>query len=85
VLNDIQTASANRLRYLKFFLYNDESIQVLTRQEKQRLWDAIRLRETALQTAASVGVKAAITTVQPPIFRQPNAQRQVVRVTPRSV
>lgn len=84
-LNDIQTASANRLRYLKFFLYNDESIQVLTRQEKQRLWDAIRLRETALQTAASVGAKTTATTVQPPIFRQPNLQKQVVRVTPRSV
>ena len=84
-LGDITCASANRLRYLKFFLYNDESIQVLTRQEKQRLWDAIRLRETALQTAASVGAKTAIKTVQPPIFRQPNAQKQIVRVTPRSV
>ena len=84
-LTDIACASANRLRYLKFFLYNDESIQVLTRQEKQRLWDAIRLRENALQTAASVGAKSATKTVQPPIFRQPNAQKQVVRVTPRSV
>ena len=84
-LNDIQTASANRLRYLKFFLYNDESIQVLTRQEKQRLWDAIRLRETALQAVASVGAKTTTKTVQPPIFRQPNANKQVVRVTPRSV
>jgi hypothetical protein len=78
-LNDIACASANRLRYLKFFLYNDESIQVLTRQEKQRLWDAIRLREKALQTTASVGAKKATKTVQPPIFRQPNAQKQVVR------
>lgn len=84
-LNDIQTASANRLRYLKFFLYNDESIQVLTRQEKQRLWDAIRLRESTLQTAAGVGTKTPTKTVQPPIFRQPNPQKQVVRVTPRSV
>jgi hypothetical protein len=84
-LNDIQTASANRLRYLKFYLYNDETIQVLTRQEKQRLWDAIRLREKALQTAATVGAKPATKMVQPPIFRQPNAQKQVVRVTPRSV
>lgn len=84
-LTDIQTASANRLRYLKFFLYNDESIQVLTRQEKQSLWDAIRLRETALQTVAMNGTKTATKTVQPPIFRQPNPQKQVVRVTPRSV
>jgi hypothetical protein len=84
-LTDIACASANRLRFLKFFLYNDESIQVLTRQEKQRLWDAIRLRENALQTAVSVGALTATKTVQPPIFRQPNAQKQVVRVTPRSV
>jgi hypothetical protein len=84
-LTDIACASANRLRFLKFFLYNDESIQVLTRQEKQRLWDAIRLRENALQTAVSVGAKSATKTVQPPIFRQPDAQKQVVRVTPRSV
>ncbi len=84
-LNDIQTASANRLRYLKFFLYNDESIQVLTRQEKQRLWDAIRLREKALQTVSINGAKTTTKTVQPPIFRQPNANKQVVRVTPRSV
>ena len=84
-LNDIQTASANRLRYLKFFLYNDESIQVLTRQEKQRLWDAIRLREKALQMSVTNGAKPISKTVQPPIFRQPNAQKQVVRVTPQSV
>ena len=84
-LNDIGCASANRLRYLKFFLYNDESIQVLTRQEKQRLWDAIRLREKALQTAAGVGAKPTTKTVQPPLFRQPNTHKQVVRVTPRSV
>ncbi len=84
-LNDIQTASANRLRYLKFFLYNDESIQVLTRQEKQRLWEAIRLRETAIQMSATNGAKTTTKTVQPPIFRQPNPQKQVVRVTPQSV
>lgn len=84
-LSDIACASSNRLRYLKFFLYNDESIQVLTRQEKQRLWDAIRLREIELQTAASLAVKPNTKTVHPPLFRQPNAQKQVVRVTPRSV
>ena len=84
-LNDIEMATSNRLRYLKFFLYNDESIQVLTRQEKQRLWDAIRFREKALQMSAGVGVKPSTKTVQPPIFAQSNAQKQVVRVTPRSV
>jgi hypothetical protein len=84
-LSDIRSASSNRLRYLKFFLYNDESIQVLTRQEKQRLWDAIRLRETELQTVATNSAKPTTKTVQPPVFRQPNAQKQVVRVTPQSV
>lgn len=84
-LGDILSASSNRLRYLKFFLYNDQSIQVLTRQEKQRLWDAIRLREQALQTIATVNAKLTAKTVQPPIFRQPITQKQVVRVTPRSV
>ena len=84
-LNDIGCASSNRLRYLKFFLYNDESIQILTRQEKQRLWDAIRLREKELQTAVGVGAKMATKPVQPPIFRQPNTNKQVVRVTPQSV
>ncbi|HMS40698.1 MAG TPA: hypothetical protein PKE69_10755 [Pyrinomonadaceae bacterium] len=84
-LRDIGCASSNRLRYLKFFLYNDESVQVLTRQEKQRLWEAIRLREKALQTVAMNGAKPTSKTVQPPIFRQPNAQKQVVRVTPRCV
>lgn len=84
-LSDIRSASSNRLRYLKFFLYNDESIQVLTRQEKQRLWDAIRLRETELQTAVSVATKPTKRTVQPPNFHQQTAQKQVVRVTPRSV
>ncbi len=85
VLNDIQTASVNRLRYLKYFLYNDEQVQVLTRQEKQRLWDAVRLRETAFQTAHVNGAKTATKTVQPSLFRQPNTQKQVVRVTPRTV
>ena len=84
-LTDIQAASANRLRYLKYFLYNDESIQALTRQEKQRLWEAIRLRETALQTVTTVGVKTTAKTVQPPLFKQSNAQKQVVRLFPRSV
>ncbi len=84
-LNDIQTASANRLRYLRYFLYNDESIQVLTRQEKQRLWDAIRLRETALQSVVMNVAKTTTKTVQPSLFTQSSTQKQVVRVTPRSV
>jgi hypothetical protein len=84
-LSDIQTAPANRLRYLKYFLYNDERVQALTRQEKQRLWDAIRHRETALQSLVAAGAKPATKTVQPPLFSQPVAQKQIVRLFPRSV
>lgn len=84
-LLDIQTASANRVRYLKFFLYNDAAIQMLTRQEKQRLWDAIRARETVLQAEQNKGGRQVSQAVQNSLFKQPNAQKQVVRVTPRSV
>lgn len=84
-LTEITTASANRLRYFKFFLYNDPHIQTLPRQEKQQLWEAIRIRETALQTANNKNISQTKKTVQPPLFQQPNTQKQVVRVTPRSV
>jgi hypothetical protein len=50
-LRKIAAASSSRLRFLKFALYNDAEVKALTRQEKQRLWDAVRTRETALQTA----------------------------------
>lgn len=84
-LADIQTASANRVRFLKFFLYNDAAIQTLTRQEKQRLWDAIRARETALQTEQNKGGQQTLQAVQNPLFKQPSVQKQIVRVTPRPV
>lgn len=85
-LSEIKVASANRLRYLKYFLYNDQEIQILTRQEKQQLWEAVRARETALKATVSKGVSQPKQTIQAPFLqRQPNAQKQVVRVTPRSV
>jgi hypothetical protein len=85
-LDEIGIASAGRLRYLKYFLYNDHAIQALTRQEKQRLWDAIRARETALQTAIDKPAAQPAKAIQPPHFqRGQQAQKQVVRVTPRSV
>ena len=84
-LADIQTASANRVRFLKFFLYNDAAIQTLTRQEKQRLWDAIRARETVLQTDQNKGGRLSPQAVQNSLFKQPSVQKQVVRVTPRAV
>lgn len=85
-LSEINAASANRLRYLKYFLYNDASIQTLTRQEKQRLWEAVRARETALKATVEKGISQPNQTIQTPFLqRQPNTQKQVVRVTPRSV
>lgn len=85
-LDEIRIASAGRLRYLKYFLYNDQTIQTLTRQEKQRLWDAIRASETALQTAiGKPATQPAKAVQQPHIQRGQQTQKQVVRVTPRSV
>ena len=83
-LMDIESASINRLRYFKYFLYNDEQIGALTRQEKQRLWDAVRNRETVLQSGKNTGGKQTAKAVQQTLFRQPTAQKQVVRVTPHS-
>lgn len=83
-LADIESSSLNRLRYFKYFLYNDEQIQALTRQEKQRLWDAVRTRETILLSEVNTSGKQTTKTVQQTRFRQPTAQKQVVRVTPRS-
>ena len=82
---DIQTASANRVRYLKFFLYNDAAIQTLTRQEKQSLWNAIRVREAALQATQNKGGQQTAKAIQTQLSRQPNTQKQIVRVTPRPV
>lgn len=48
-LRKIEKANAGGLRYLKFSLYNDPGANALTRQEKQRLWDAVRKRETELK------------------------------------
>ena len=83
-LMDIESASINRLRYFKYFLYNDEQIQALTRQEKQRLWDAVRNRETVLKSEKNTGGKQTAKAVQQTLFLQPTAQKQVVRVTPHS-
>ena len=48
-LRKIEKATSGGLRYLKFSLYNDPEAKTLTRQEKQRLWDAVRSRETELK------------------------------------
>jgi hypothetical protein len=48
-LRKIEKATSGGLRYLKFSLYNDPEPKAFTRQEKQRLWDAVRSRETELK------------------------------------
>ncbi len=53
-LRKVECASASRLRFLKFSLYNDAEVKALTRQEKQRLWDAVRTRETELKAEAGI-------------------------------
>lgn len=52
-LRTIANASSGRLRFLKFSLYNDAEAKTLTRQEKQRLWDAVRSREAELKAEAN--------------------------------
>lgn len=54
-LRKVECASASRLRFLKFSLYNDAEVKALTRQEKQRLWDAVRTRETELKAEGGIG------------------------------
>ncbi len=48
-LRMIANASAGRLRFLKFSLYNDVEAKAMKRQEKQCLWDAVRSREAELK------------------------------------
>ena len=84
-LGVIANASLNRLRYLKFSLYNDEEIQSLTRQEKQRLWDAVRAREADLQASVNTGSHQAVVASQHSLTRHQNLPKQYVRVSPSSV
>jgi hypothetical protein len=51
-LQTIVGASAGRLRFLKYSLYNDPDAKTMKRQEKQRLWHAVRSREAELKVAA---------------------------------
>ena len=53
-LPTIAGASAGKLRFLKFSLYNDAEAKAMKRQEKQCLWDAVRSREAELKAEAKV-------------------------------
>ena len=48
-IRTVEEASMGRLRFLKFALYNDPEAKGFTRQEKQRLWDSVRNRESELK------------------------------------
>lgn len=77
-LRKIENASSGGLRFLKFALYNDAEAKALARQEKQRLWDAVRTREAGLRLEAST----ALARRQQNLFSQPvNQIRQVHVVT----
>ncbi|MGH9949240.1 MAG: hypothetical protein ACRD6X_18875, partial [Pyrinomonadaceae bacterium] len=73
-LRTVESASASRLRFLKFSLYNDTEAKALTRQEKQRLWDAVRNRETELKAEGNIDH----TRHQPNVHSQERRYVQVV-------
>ena len=75
-LRRIENSTSGGLRYLKFSLYNDPEAKALTRQEKQRLWDAIRTRETELKALGGTD----LTRQQQNVQSQPATGRQYVHV-----
>jgi len=77
-LRKIEKATGGGLRFLKFALYNDPEAKALARQEKQRLWDAVRTREAELRLEAST----ALAHRQQNLFSQPANQIRQVHVVP---
>lgn len=71
-LRTIASASSGRLRFLKFSLYNDADANAMKRQEKQRLWDAVRSREAELRAEAKTSAER--------VQQNPVVQTRVVRV-----
>ncbi len=77
-LRKVSNASAGKLRFMKFALYNDAEAKELKRQEKQRLWDAVRTREAELKAQASSDMSWS----QQSLFAQAASQRRHVQVIP---
>jgi hypothetical protein len=77
-LRKVQDASQGQIRFLKFALYNDPEAKAFKRQEKQKLWDAVRARETELKNV-SVRTNRLI---QTGLFTQPSVQRSHVQAVP---
>ena len=77
-LRKVESATHGQIRFLKFALYNDTEAKAFKRQEKQKLWDAVRARETELK---NVGVRPN-RLIQTSLFTQPSVQRNHVQVIP---
>ena len=65
-LRKIEKADHGQLRFLKFGLYNDADAKAFKRQEKQKLWDAVRAREAELSESVRSN-----RTIQRSLFAQP--------------
>ncbi len=76
-LRKIERATHGQLRFLKFGLYNDAEAKLFKRQEKQKLWDAVRAREVELSESVLTS-----RTIQRSLFAQPATQRSHVQVVP---
>lgn len=74
-LRKIEMATLGQLRFLKFGLYNDTAAKAFKRQEKQKLWDAVRERDSELNETVR-----ANRTIQASLFTQPTVQRTQVKV-----
>ncbi|MGB7070579.1 MAG: hypothetical protein WBD22_13880 [Pyrinomonadaceae bacterium] len=77
-LRKVENASQGQIRFLKFALYNEPDAKAFKRQEKQKLWDAVRARETELK---NVNVRTN-RLIQTSLFTQPSVQRNHVQVVP---
>lgn len=76
-LRKIEKATFGQLRFLKFGLYNDAEAKAFKRQEKQKLWDAVRAREADLSESVRTSRM-----IQKSLFAQPAVQRTHVQVVP---
>jgi len=76
-LRKIEKATYGQLRFLKFGLYNDAEAKAFKRQEKQKLWDAVRAREAEMSESVLTS-----RTIQRNLFAQPATQRSHVQVVP---
>lgn len=74
-LRKIEMATLGQLRFLKFGLYNDPAAKAFKRQEKQKLWDAVRARDAELNETVRSN-----RTIQASLFTQPTVQLRQVKV-----